>query len=180
MQLVTSYNLLTHRRYTINVSLKNDNVERIELLSTLQKRGAMIKLGYIWHIQRNVYKYLWQGEKSSEKCITISWDLNPWVLILNFPRSSVPANEQTLISLCPQNFFFPGQKSNTAWILFLDLYCKKLKLVEEIMLTVPEEEQIEGLSVFEVTERIKWMLLFPIFGRVANGWVLQRLGDQEL
>lgn len=84
------------------------------------------------------------GEKSSGKCITVSWDLNPWVFILHFPHSPVPANGQTLISPFPQNFFFQGRNKYCLNSIF-DLYYKKLKLVEEIMLTVPEEEQTEGL-----------------------------------
>lgn len=51
-------------------------------------------------------------------------------------------------------FFFRAEIKYCLNSVF-EIYYKKLKLVEKIMLTVPEEEQIEGLSVSEVIERIK-------------------------
>ena len=73
---------------------------------------------------------------------------------LYFPHFPILANRQTLAFPGLRNFFsFAEQKSNTTQKLLHILYCTKPKFVEEIILTVPEKEQIEGLSVFEVKGR---------------------------
>jgi hypothetical protein len=60
-----------------------------------------------------------------------------------------------------------GQKSYSSWIPLFILCCKKSEFIKEIILTVPDEGQLEQLSIFLGQGKNKMNGFFPRFGR---GW----------